>query len=138
MPPEARVTDPVPDLRAAAAAARPDAFMSYAREDVTVADALEARLAAHGKRLWLDRKDIPYSAPWRERARAGIDASKAMVFVLSASWVASDACRFEFEHAQQTGKRLIPVVTSPHLRPDTLPRALADLAWIVIVDGQLD
>lgn len=138
MPPEARLTGPAPDLRASAATAGPDAFMSYAREDVAVADALEALLAAHGKRLWLDRKDIPYSAPWRERARAGIDASKAVVFVLSPSWVASDACRFELEHAQETGKRLIPVATSPQMHADTLPRALADLAWIVIVDGQLD
>src|SRR5918994_806373 len=89
-----------PDPRVEAAAARPDAFLSYAREDEAVAQRLCTGLEALGKRVWIDRERVEYSSSWKQRACAGIDAAMAVVVVLSRAWVTSSACRFEFEHAR--------------------------------------
>src|SRR5438552_1618501 len=86
-------------LRAAAAAAQPDAFMSYAREDEDFAEIIAQALESSGKAVWIDRDRIPYASDWRARARAGIDASKAVIFLLTPHWLSSEACRYELEHA---------------------------------------
>jgi WD40 repeat protein len=122
----------------ASPAAPPDVFVSYARKDRDVADRLCAGLEAAGKEIWIDREDIPDTADWRARARAGVETAKAVLFVLSEDWVESKYCRFELDHAVEMHKRLIPVALPPELDPGTLPLALRDLSWIPLgteVDG---
>src|SRR4051794_24990680 len=123
---------------AATPAGRPDAFICYAREDAEIVAALRDGLLGRGKSVWVDRSDIPFSAPWRTRARDGIDASKAVVFVLSAHWADSAPCAFEFEHARAVHKRLIPVVVGPEPATDQLPAELAALAWIPLPEIGLE
>ena len=118
------------ELRAVAAAAEPDAFISYSRVDGGVAEALGEGLRAGRKEVWIDREKIPHAADWRARARAGIDAAKAVIFVLTARWLASEACLYELEHAVHAHKRLIPVRADPDLTADQLPTALRDTVWI--------
>jgi hypothetical protein len=81
------------DPRAEAAAVRADAFLSYAREDSEVVGLLTDGLEGRGKAVWVDTEEIPFSVSWRERAHAGIEAAKAVVFVLSEHWLGSPACR---------------------------------------------
>ena len=126
------------ELRSAAAAAEPDAFVSYAREDEEAAAALADGLRAAGKSVWMDREKIPYASDWRARARAGIDASKAVVLVLSPSWRSSDPCRYELDYAVERQKRLVPVTVSEALLPEHLPPALRDVVWIPAARGDPD
>ena len=118
------------DPREEAAAARADAFLSYAREDSEVVERLIEELEAHDKAVWVDTEEIPFSTSWRERAHAGIEAAKAVVLVLSEHWLASRACRWELEQAAQRNKRLVPVLSGPDLPAESLPSDLADLTWI--------
>src|SRR5689334_18590908 len=74
------------ELRAAAAANEPAAFISYAREaDDELAYTLAEGLRAEGRDAWIDRERIAFASDWRARARAGIEASRAVIFVLSRS-----------------------------------------------------
>src|SRR5690349_17769313 len=74
-------------------AGRYDAFLSYAREDSAfVVDRLREELSARGHLVWVD-VDILGGADWRERVRRGIEACKALIFVMSPDSVASEACR---------------------------------------------
>ncbi len=118
------------DPRQEARAVRPDAFLTYAREDSDVVERLIAGLDEHDKAVWVDREEIPFSTSWRERAHAGIEAAKAVVVVLSEHWLGSPACRWELEQAVQRNKRLVPVLAGPDLPAESLPSELADLAWI--------
>jgi len=89
---------------------RPDVFVSYAREDELVTARLVASLEARGKRVWIDRQEIPPAADWRERIGHGIDASRVVVFVVSPDSLGSGECAQELKHAISVNKRLIPVV----------------------------
>jgi len=71
---------------------RPDAFVSYSRRDGEFVQRLVAALAANGKDLWVDLEDIPKSADWRARIEAGIESAKAVVVVVSPSFVSSHVC----------------------------------------------
>lgn len=129
---------PETDLRAIAAAARPDAFVCYAREDKAVAEQIAAGLVARGKEVWVDWEDIPFSAPWEDRARAGIEAAKAVVVVLSGTAAVSEPCRWEVEQAIGANKRLVPIAISDDVDPSRLPPALAQPNWIPAVDRALE
>jgi hypothetical protein len=128
-------TPTVVDPEAGAARLQPDAFISYAREDVVTAGRLREGLEARGKAVWVDTDEIPFSASWREKARAGIEAAKATIFVLTSHWLQSDACAWELEQALAANKKLVPVAVPPAVDGGSLPDGLADLNWIELGDG---
>src|SRR4051794_10896550 len=97
------------DAPATSDPARYDAFLSYAREDSQfVIDRLRSALSAHGHIVWVD-VDIPGGANWRERVKRGIEACKALIFVISPDSVASKECRQELEDTILLNKLIIPV-----------------------------
>jgi WD40 repeat protein len=114
-----------------------DLFVSYSRADADAVRRLCEALVAHKREVWVDWRDIPPTAQWREEIRAAIDAASAVVFVLSPAWVASAECRRELDHAAAQGKRLIPVVLQ---KPDmaAVPSALAELNWIFLHADDLE
>src|SRR4051812_15648085 len=84
----------------AGAGARADAFVSYARRDEPfVRSVLVDALVGRGKEVWLDVKDIPPAADWRDRIRAGIEAARAFVFVISPDSAVSKPCLEELRQA---------------------------------------
>jgi WD40 repeat protein len=91
-------------------AVRDDAFISYAREDLDFVRRLREALVARGKKVWVDLEDIPPSADWRAKVFAGIEESKAFVFVLSPGSAASKVCTEELDCALALKKRLVPIV----------------------------
>lgn len=123
-------SDSEANTRPVAAVARPDAFFSYARKDLELVDGLCAGLVARGYTVWVDREAVDFSASWTEKVRAGIDAAKAVVCVLSSDWIESAACRFEYEYALARHKRFVPVAVSDDLVPARLPGPLAELNWV--------
>lgn len=115
-------------------AGRYDAFLSYSRKDSEfVVDRLRPELHAHGHEVWVD-VDIVGGAKWRARVKRGIEACKALIFVVSPDSVVSQACREELEDAVALHKLIIPVV---HRDVDKriMPQALADAEWVFLRDG---
>ena len=106
---------------AAGAAGTPDVFVSYARTDQRFVGELAAALEAAGKDVWVDWEDIPKSADWRARIESGIDASKAVVAVLSPDFAASDVCGEEMAYALRNNERVVAIV-----RRDIEPARLSD------------
>ena len=74
-------------------AERPDLFVSYSRHDVAFVHELAEALRERGKDAWVDWEDIPPTADWRSKVDAGIESSKAFVFVISPDAITSDVCR---------------------------------------------
>jgi WD40 repeat protein len=116
---------------AATAPARPDAFLSYSRRDRQYVEArLATALEAAGKDVWIDLDDIRGGASdWRATVWAGIEASKAVVFVLSPDSLASRVCGEELAHATALNKRVIPLLHRP-LDGVGVPEALERPNWI--------
>jgi len=124
-----------PSAPTAGAPIHHDAFVSYARRptDQVFVDELCRELELRGKRVWVDRADIPPGADWLARITRGIEGASSLLFVLSPDSAASSVCRQELEIALQQNKRIIPIL---HRRVDVneLPPALAKLNWIPFTD----
>lgn len=121
--PPADVASPAGD------AGRYDAFLSYAREDSDfVVGWLAPALRARRREVWVD-VDIPGGANWRERVRRGIEACKALIFVVTPASVASAECREELTTALSLNKLVIPLIRQEVAREE-LPEALDDVEWI--------
>jgi WD40 repeat protein len=114
-------------------AGRYDAFLSYAREDSTFVANLREQLHAREHEVWID-VDILGGAKWRDRVRRGIEACKALIFIISPDSIASEACRQELEDAVLLNKLIVPVFYREVSEP-LLPRSLADAEWVFLRDG---
>lgn len=104
-------------------------FISYSRKDRDVAGRLHRALTERGKDVWIDLEDIPPSAEWMKRITDAIDASNAIVFLLSEHSVSSRVCEQEVGHAAGRQKRLIPVSLGV-VDPSKVPETLQKLNWI--------
>jgi formylglycine-generating enzyme required for sulfatase activity len=93
-------------------------FLSYASEDLAVAEAINLALRSDGHDVFFDREDLPPGESFHARIRLGIEGSDLFVFLVSAQ--ALDAGSYtlnELEIAQQVWKvpsgRILPVLLRP-------------------------
>lgn len=115
--------------------AGPDVFISYSRTDQPFVERrLCAALASCGKELWVDLETIPPAADWRDRIGDGIQASKALLFVLSPDSVESPTCRDELDQAVALHKLIVPVVRR-EVNGLAVPSELKRRNWIRLRDG---
>jgi WD40 repeat protein len=123
-----------PEAPEASTPGRYDAFLSYAREesDFVIGWLLPA-LRERGHEVWID-VDITGGARWRDRVKRGIEACKAVIFVITPASVASGACRDELEDAVALNKLIIPVVRED-VQEGVLPDVLADAEWVLLREG---
>ena len=108
-------------------------FISYSRHDGEFVRPLVRALEARGKDVWVDLDDIPKSADWHARVEQGIEASKAVVVVLSPALAASQICGEEIRHAIEHNKRLIPILRTD-VEPEQLYPELNAPNWILARD----
>ena len=108
-------------------------FISYSRHDGEFVRPLVRALEARGKDVWVDLDDIPKSADWHAKVEQGIEASKAVVVVLSPSLAASQICGEEIRHAIEHNKRLIPILRTD-VEPEQLYPKLNAPNWILARD----
>jgi hypothetical protein len=89
-----------------------DAFVSYRRipADTAFVDQLRQDLAARRISVWVDREEIEPASDWAQRVIRGIDASKALIFVITPESVLSEECRNELDQAVELHKLIVPVV----------------------------
>lgn len=106
-----------------------DVFISYSRTDSVFVHALDDHLKSEGRDVWVDWEDIPPASDWQSDIYEAIDASESFVFVVSPRSLASEYCGRELAHAQQGGKRIVPIALDD-ADPGAASPALAQLNWI--------
>lgn len=119
----------MPDLDLRTAGQR--IFISYGRSDAgEVARQLAASLRETGYRPWLDVEEgIPPGSPFDSRIEAGIEASSALVALLSPGSVRRDSfCRRELLFARAHRKPILPV----RLAEVTPPIQIIDLSFLEV------
>jgi TIR domain/WD domain, G-beta repeat len=110
-------------------------FISYSRDDLAVADTLDAALGLAGFGTSIDRHGISGGEEWEKRLGALIRDADTVVFVLSPSSAGSKTCAWEVEKADRLGKRILPVLCRP-LEDKSPPPQLAALNYIYFYPDQ--
>ena len=87
-----------------------DVFISYSRRDSEFVAELAAALEARGKEPWVDVRGITDGEVFPDALRRAIEESDGLIFVVSEESATSRFCRQEIDHAEQLGKRIVPVV----------------------------
>lgn len=109
---------------------RYDAFVSYSRVDVVVAEALRAQLRVRGMDVWLDIEEIVGGENWKARITRAIEACKAFIFLVSPDSVRSPVCAEELARAVELNKLIIPVYCRDVDRGELAPALVArDPVW---------
>src|SRR3984885_10070913 len=94
-----------------------DVFISHARKDKEIADAICEKLESAELRCWIADRDISAGEDWTEVTRKAIGSSRVMVLVLSENANAAPHIEREIAHAFYIGRMIIPLRVT-----DTLPR----------------
>jgi hypothetical protein len=103
-------------------------FMSYARADKPLAEALVADLHALGHQVFYDR-ELTGGQRWWDALLDEIQNSDGFVPVLSDNYRNSQACRAEAQWATALGAAILPVQTAPQL-PGMYEPAIAETNWV--------
>lgn len=85
-------------------------FISYAREDINIAERIFQALAENDLNTWVDWKNIPKAEDWKEEIFRGIEESDSFLFLITTDSVTSQVCNEEIDHALKNGKRIIPIL----------------------------
>ena len=112
----------------------PGVFVSYSREDGVFVRELYAVLTDAGRDVWVDWEDIPAASEWERDINDSIDGAESFVFVVSTNSLASEYCATEFRHAQERGKRIVPIACDA-ADPEAAQPGLRQLNWIWCRDG---
>jgi TIR domain len=91
----------------AAAAASPFTFVSYASQNVQVADEFVRTLEERGFRCWIAPRDVDPGTRYADAIIDGINNSNAFVLILSESAVASGHVGKELERASSKRKLIL-------------------------------
>jgi hypothetical protein len=90
-------------------AIKPRLFISYAREDMAIAEAINSHLHA-GFKTFFDKKSILIGDPFPEKIRLNIKKCDGCIAVISPSSVVSEWCKLEIYYAHLLKKTIIPVM----------------------------
>ena len=106
-----------------------DVFISHARKDEKIADAICEKLEFAEMTCCIAPRDISPGGDWTEATRKAIRSSRAIVLVFSENANASPHIEREIAHAFYTGRTIIPFRLA-----ETLPRRdflfyLGDVRW---------
>ena len=108
--------------------ALPRVFISYARADsIAFVDRLEGDLKAQQFHPWVDRHGLEGGQEWMEIIQDAIDASQALVVVMSPAAVQSQFVRMEYRYAASQSKLVIP---AKYLSATRTPIDLHILQWV--------
>src|SRR5215212_1905552 len=86
-----------------------DVFISYAREDQDFVRKLQDALEEHNRKTWIDWKDIPLTAKWKEEVFSAIEQADSFAAVISPDFIVSKPCQEELDHAAHDHKRMVPL-----------------------------
>src|SRR3712207_4225241 len=86
-----------------------DVFISYAREDQEFVRELQEALEERERDTWIDWKDIPLTAKWKQEVFSAIENADSFAAVISPDFIASKPCQEELDHAAHNNKRIVPL-----------------------------
>src|SRR6202034_4911145 len=105
-------------------------FISYASQDIAVADAVVATLERHGVACWIAPRDVKAGALYAEAIVRAISDAKALVLVLSANSVASAHVGKEVERASSKRRPVIALRIDDAPLSPALEYFLGESQWI--------
>jgi len=88
--------------------AQADVFISYAKSDKLIEDAVCARLEAREIRCWIAPRDVELGPNWAESLLKAIDVTQVMIVILSRKANASPLVFREVERAVNDGDFIVP------------------------------
>lgn len=115
-----------------------DVFISYSSKDKTIADAVCARVEAHGIRCWIAPRDVRPGLPYGEEIIDGIQASRVMVLVFSANANASAHIPKEIERAVSQGISIIPLRVEVVTPAKSLDYFISSVHWLDAITPPLE
>jgi TIR domain len=103
-------------------------FISYARTDAAIVDALVGELRELGYQPFFD-SDLTGGQAWWDTLLDRIEASDVFLPVLSQHYLDSEACYQEADWAASVGVAFLPVDVA-RVDPRLCPRAIANANWV--------
>jgi TolB-like protein/lipoprotein NlpI len=116
----------------AAAVGSPVIFVSYASQDVELADALVRTLEEQGFRCWIAPRDVDPGTLYADAIIAAINQSKAFVLILSESAVVSGHVGKELERASSKRKPVLALRIDKTPLTRTFEYFLSESQWIEV------
>src|SRR5271157_597852 len=89
---------------------RPLIFISYARSDLIIAEALTRSFEQKGYPVWLDYKTIPSGSNWQSEIENALSQADIFVVVLSSKAASSQWVNAELGFALGQKKPIIPIL----------------------------
>jgi hypothetical protein len=114
-----------------------DVFISYAKEDYTVADAVRRGLESAGLRCWIAPRDIEPGAVFEAEIVNAIKSSPAMVLVFSEHANASDHVLTEVRLAVNRKALIIPMRLDSVLPSNSFEFYLSGRQWLDVLSSEL-
>jgi TolB-like protein/thioredoxin-like negative regulator of GroEL len=113
-------------------------FISYASQDVAVADAIVEALERHGLKCWIAPRDVKAGALYADAIVRAISGAKAFVLVLSESAIASSHVGKEIERASSKKRPIIVLrIDAAPLIP-ALEYFLSESQWVEAQTGRME
>jgi TolB-like protein len=108
----------------------PAAFISYASQDVAVADAIVETLERHGVTCWIAPRDVKPGAVYADAIVRAIGGAQALVLVLSQNSVASSHVGKEIERASSKRRPIIALRIDEAPLSPALEYFLSESQWV--------
>ena len=107
----------------------PAIFLSYARDDATLVQALAGDLRTLGNSVWLD-EEASGGQDWWHLILDQIRVCEVFVFALSPAALTSQSCGLESEYAIALGKPMLPIWLTGDEPRHRLPPPLATKQYV--------
>jgi TolB-like protein len=107
-----------------------DVFVSYASQDVAIADAIVATLEKDGVRCWIAPRDVTPGSQYADEIVDAINDAKLVVLVLSEHAVASLHVGKEIERASSKRRRIVGLRTDAAPLTRSFEYFLSKSQWI--------
>ena len=109
-------------------------FLSYSRQDVSLADKLTIALQQRGVRVWRDLEEIQAGASWMQEIEKGLKGASALIYVGSQHSAHSEWINAEVAAFRSQGKLIIPIIADD-AAVDAMPLSLRLYHWLDLRHG---
>ncbi len=107
-----------------------DVFVSYASQDIAVADAIVGTLEKNGLKCWIAPRDVTPGLQYADEIVGAINEAKLVVLVLSEHAVSSPHVGREIERAASKRRRVIALRTDATALTRSFEYFLSESQWI--------